>query len=294
MKISSLSDVIGAEVTGLDLSRPLSKSELDDVYQAFLDNLVLVFRGQNLTPLEQVAFSEYFGSLEWQENSKQTHPDHEKVLVLSNEIRPDGTAVGVVDAGDFWHTDSSHHEEPVKITILHSIRNPSQGGDTEFCNMYSVYDALPDAMKRRIENLHGIHHISRLKNPRVTISPSRPEAQDFYESQTNRPGVLQPIVRTHDETGRQALYVNPRFTVGIQELNDSDGQLLLDQLFAYITDKKRPYHFRHKWKNGDLVMWDNRCLNHRAVGGYGMTDIRRMHRTTVIGQRAFYRPSART
>ena len=117
MKINPFDNNFGAEITGVDL-RDTSQEIKDAVYQAFLDHQVLVIRDQELSPLQQVAFTEIFGELEWQENAQHSHPEHDKVLVLSNELRPDGSAVGVVDAGDFWHSDSSHHEEPVKITLL--------------------------------------------------------------------------------------------------------------------------------------------------------------------------------
>ena len=292
MKINPFDNNFGAEITGVDL-RDSSQEIKDAVYQAFLDHQVLVIRDQQLSPLQQVAFTEIFGELEWQENAQHSHPEHDKVLVLSNELRPDGSAVGVVDAGDFWHSDSSHHEEPVKITVLQSIRNPKTGGDTEFCDMYRIFEALPDDIKAKIAGRNAIHHVSKALNPRVTISPSRPGAADFYETQAkNRAAVSQPLVRTHDETGRQALYASPRFTLRIEDMDDAEAQPLLDELFKYVTDRKRPYHYRHKYRDGDLVMWDNRCTLHRATGGYGLPDIRRMHRTTVIGPKAFYKPAA--
>lgn len=289
MKIAAFENGLGAEVTGVDLAR-FSRAEADGIYQALLDHQVLVIRNQAMTPLQQVAFSEIFGELEWQENAQHAHPDHDKVLILSNEIRPDGTAVGVVDAGDFWHSDSSHHERPVKITILQSIRNPSRGGDTDFCNMYAAFDALPDDVKEKVAGRFGVHHVSKVLNPRVTVSPDRPGAKDFYETQAKaRAKVLQPLVRTHDETGRQALYVSPRFTIAIDGMDDAEAQPLLDRLFATVTAKARPYHYRHKYRDGDVVMWDNRCVVHRATGGYGLPDIRRLHRTTVVGEKCFYR-----
>jgi taurine dioxygenase len=291
MRVTQFDAGFGAEITGINLSR-VTKAEADAVYEAFLAHQIIVIRDQEMTPLEQVTFSEYFGELEWQENAQYAHAEHDKVLILSNEIRADGTAVGVVDAGDFWHSDSSHHEAPVKITILQSVRNPLRGGDTEFCNMYAVYDALPDELKKKIVGRCGIHHVSKALNPRVVVSPGRPGADDFYKMQAKTRGYIkQPLVRTHDETGRQALYVSPRFTIGIEGMGDAEAQPLLDKLFAYITDRKRPYHYRHKYRDGDVIMWDNRCLVHRAVGGYGLPDIRRMHRTTVVGEKCFYQPT---
>jgi taurine dioxygenase len=291
MKITPFASGCGAQITGVNLAR-LSRDESDAIYQAFLDQQVLVIRDQAMTPLEQVAFSEMFGELEWQENRLYAHPDHDKVLILSNEIRPDGTAVGVVDAGDFWHSDSSHHEIPVNATILQSVSISSEGGDTDFCNMYAAYAALPDDVKQKIAGRYGVHHVSKAINPRVTISADRPDAKEFYAARIkDRPKVLQPLVRTHDETGRQALYVSPRFTIGIDGMDDDQAQPLLDQLFAAITTAARPYHYRHKYRDGDVVMWDNRSVVHRATGGYKLPDIRRLHRTTVVGDtKPFYRP----
>ena len=290
MKVTPFDNNFGAEITGVDLKDPSSEMT-ERIYQAFLDHQVLAIRDQNLAPLEQVKFSERYGELESQENAKYVHPDHDKVLILSNEIRPDGTAVGVVDAGDFWHSDSSPHKKPVTATILMSIKLSSEGGDTDFCDMYRVYDALPEDLRERLRGMNGIHHVSKAVNPRVKISENRPGAKEFYAMQAKRPFITQPLVRTHDETNKQALYVSPRFTVGIEGMEDEEAQQILDQLFAYILDPVRKYHYRHKYRHGDLVLWDNRCVVHRATGGYAKDDIRRLHRTTIIGKEAFFDPN---
>ena len=286
MKVTPVSDILGAEVTGINLSQPLNGETLEGLRDAFLRYQVLVIRDQNMSPLEQVAFSKQFGDLEIPDNVDHTSEDSRNVMILSNEIREDGTAVGVVDGGDFWHSDSSHHDVPSMITILQSVTNPEKGGDTEFCNMYAVYDALPEDLKQKIDGLYAIHHVSKTVNKRVTISPSRPGAKDLYELQAkNRHEVVQPLVLTHPVTGRKALYCSPRFTIGIKGMDEAEADPILDALFPYITDRKRSYHYRHKYKTGDVVMWDNRCLCHRAVGGYAT--LRRMHRTVVAGDRSF-------
>jgi len=288
MQIKKLSDVLGAEITAIDLSQPISDADEAAIKQALLDHHVLVIRDQHLAPDDQVDFSARFGALEIPANVQHTTEESRHVMILSNEIRPDGTAVGVVDGGDFWHSDSSHIEIPSKITILQSVRNPERGGDTEFCNMHAVYDALPDDLKQKIAGKLGIHHVSKVRNKRVTISPDRPGAKAFYEQQAKeRPDVVQPLVLEHPETGRKTLYCSPRFTIGIVGMAEEESDPILDQLFAYITDRNRPYHYRHKYSENDLVMWDNRCLCHRAVGGYGLPDIRRMHRTVVGGDGPF-------
>lgn len=286
-----ISDTGAGEVLGLDCAQPLDADTLAALTQAMRDFPITVIRDQTLTAAQQAAFSRQLGPLETQDRKTYCHPDDPDVLILSNELRPDGTAVGIVDAGDFWHSDSSHLEEPCRATVLYAVRNPSEGGDTEFCNMYQVYDALPAEIKGKIEGRFGIHHISKLKNPRVTVSAARTDAAAYYkEREKATKEMLQPMVRTHPETGRQALYISPRFTIGIADMADEEAQPLLDELFALMLEPR--FRYRHKWRDGDLVIWDNRCLNHQACGGYQLPDIRRMHRTTIRGDRPFYRAAA--
>lgn len=287
--VNKLSEAGAGEVLALDCANPLDAEILAALKQVLLDYPVTAIRNQTLTPKQQAAFARQLGPLETQDRRTYTHPDDPDILILSNEVRPDGSAVGIVDAGDFWHSDSSHLPEPCRLTVLYAVRNPQSGGDTEFCNMYQAYEALPAELKRQVEGRYGIHHISKLINPRVTVSSARTDAADYYRAREKETKpVLQPIVRTHPETGRQALYVSPRFTIGIADMPDEEAQPLLDRLFAVMDEPRLRY--RHKWQDGDLVIWDNRCLNHQACGGY--TDIRRMHRTTIRGDRPFYRPAA--
>ena len=288
INVTPVSDIMGAEITEINLANPIKEDLKVLLQKALLKYQVLVIREQNLTPDLQVKFSSIWGKLETPSNIEYTTKETSKVMILSNEINSDGSAVGVVDGGDFWHSDSSHIEIPSKVTILQSIKNPERGGDTEFCNMVAVYNSLPKTLKVKIENLYGIHHVSKVNNKRVTISPDRPGAKDFYDSQAKtRPAVLQPLVLKHPETGQKSLYCSPRFTIGIEGMTEDEADPILEELFAPITDRKRPYHYRHKYKNNDLVLWDNRCVCHRAVGGYGLPDIRRMHRTVIAGTGAY-------
>jgi taurine dioxygenase len=152
--------------------------------------------------------------------------------------------------------------------------------------MTAAYAALPARTKDRIAGCRAIHSINKLRNPRIEISPLRRDAGAFYAEQGTRfPDRTQPIVRTHQATGGKSLYVQPRFTIGIQGMGDADAQVLLDELFAHQI---RPdFVYRNRWQDGDLLMWDNRCVIHQATGGYSYPDIRTMHRTTVLGDRAF-------
>lgn len=277
-----------AEIIDFDAARmsPEMKNEFDE---AFRRNHVLVLRSQTMAAPELSSFSRKFGELESPINKLYLHPDNQDVLILSNEIRPDGTAVGVVDGGDGWHTDSAHQKVPAKATILQSIKNPRNGGDTLYCNMHLVYDALDEKVKERIAGRFGINNVSKLLNPRVAMSENRPDAKDFYAAALDKyPSVLQPLVRTHPETGRQSLYASPRFTIGIDSMDDAEVQPLLDELFENIYDER--FQYRHHWSDGDLVIWDNRCLNHKATGNLDVGDIRRMHRTVLCGDEAYFDP----
>jgi taurine dioxygenase len=289
--VHRLSEAGAGEVVGLDCAKPLDAETLAALNRVMLEYPVTVIRDQSLTAAQQAAFSRQLGPLEPQNRKTYCHPDDPDILILSNEVRPDGTAIGIVDAGDFWHSDSSHLPEPCRATVLYAVRNPRSGGDTEFCNMYQVYDALPADLKRAVEGRWAFHHISKLKNPRVSVSAARKDAAAYYRQQEkeNDP-IRQPMVRTHPETGRQALYVSPRFTIGIADMPDADAQALLDRLFDFMLEPR--FRYRHCWRDGDLAIWDNRCLVHQACGGYALPDIRRMHRTTIRGDRPFYRPAA--
>ena len=274
---------MGAEVTGVDLRR-LDDAGFERIHEACLAHQVLAVRDQVMMPEVQIAFSRRFGPLEDQLNAHYTVEGYPEVLVLSNDIK-EGKPLGLIDGGDFWHSDSSHREKPSMATMLYAVKNPDHGGDTEFANMYAAYEALPDDLKRRIAGLNGIHAVSKLRNKRVTVSARRPDAKDFYEKQKSIPDQVWPLVRTHPETGRKALYVSPRFTIGIEGLPEQEADQILDELFAHqIRDE---FLYRHKWRDRDLVIWDNRCVIHHATGGYAYPDVRTMHRTVIAGDRPY-------
>jgi taurine dioxygenase len=283
MEIRKLGAGMGAEVEGADLNA-LCDSDFAKIKDAFHAHQVLAIRDQNLSPPAQLAFSRRFGALEDQLNAHYTVPGYPEVLVLSNDVK-EGRPVGLIDGGDFWHSDSSHRDSPSMATILYAVKNPSQGGDTEFANMHAAYQALPEDMKRRIANLKGIHAVSKLRNKRVSVSARRPDAKDFYERQRSFPDQIWPIVRTHPVTGKKALYVSPRFTIGIEGLAMGEADEILDCLFAHQI--RSQFIYRHVWQTRDLVMWDNRSVIHQATGGYAYPDVRTMHRTVVAGDRPF-------
>ena len=288
MEVRKLGKALGGEVTGVDV-RQLGEAEFQGIMHAFLEHQIIAIRDQKLTPAELVAFSERFGPLEDQLNARYTLPDFPEVLVLSNDIK-DGKPVGLIDGGDFWHSDSSHREKPSMATILYSLKNPKQGGDTNFASMYAAYEGLPPEWKRRIAGLKAVHAVSKLKNRRVKVSERRPDAKDHYEFQKGIPDQIWPMVRTHPVTGRPALYVSPRFTIGIDGMSEAEADEILDFLFEHQI---RPeFTYTHKWKDGDLVIWDNRAVIHRGAGGYTYPDVRTMLRTVVAGDKPFSREAA--
>ncbi len=290
IKANQINDWV-AEIIDLDVNNMASEVK-EEVEELFSRNHVIVFRDQALAPTQLSRFGKQFGILETPINQLYVHPECDEVLILSNEVRPDGTPVGLVDGGDGWHTDSSHIATPSKATILQSIKNPNVGGDTIYCNMHLVFDALPPQTRYRIAGRSGVHNVSKTINPRMTVSAKRPDAKEFYENAAKtRPSVLQPMVRTHPVTGRQSLYVSPRFTIGIDAMDDSEAQPLLDELFEYIYDER--FQYRHVWSDRDIVMWDNRCLNHKATGNLAPGDIRRMHRIVLAGEEAYYDPQGK-
>jgi taurine dioxygenase len=283
MEIRPLGETFGTEISGLDLSQPLDDATFARVYDAFLNRQVLCFRGQKMEPGAFVAFSRRFGELVPHDNRQFRLAAHPEILVLSNDVDTDGNQIGVIDAGDTWHSDHQFKERPGKATILLALKNPSQGGDTDFTNQAAAYDALPVETKARIEGLRCIHSISKLKNKRAPISGARKGAEAFYKRQeTEIPDVTHPLVRVHPETGRKVLYCSPRFTIAVAGMDEAEGDALLDELIAHSV--KKQFRYRHKWRDGDLVMWDNRSVNHRATGGYEYPDIRLIHRTTTDGE----------
>ena len=283
MQIRKLGTTLGAEVTGIDVTC-LSPQTFGQIRDAFHTHRVIAIRDQALTPAGQIDFSRRFGRLEDQLNAHYTIDGHPEVLVLSNDVR-NGKPIGLIDGGDFWHSDSSHREFPSMATILFAVKNPSHGGDTEFADMIAAYEALPVAMKNRIADLRGIHAVSKLKNKRVQLSPRRADAQHFYEKQRTIPDQIWPLVRSHPVTGAKALYLSPRFTIGIDGMDEKEADELLNALFEHQT--RREFIYRHKWQDGDLVMWDNRAVIHRATGGFNYPDVRTMHRTVVAGEKPF-------
>lgn len=276
--IRRVSEKFAAEIHGVDLRQEVDDALFARIHKAFIEHQVLIFRDQKIEPQHQIAFSRRFGPLEILFEEYQRVPGYPEVAVLSNE-KVDGRHIGVVAAGDYWHSDQSYKKETGLATFLLAHKLPKTGGDTEFADLYGAYNSLPDRIKRRIDGRYGVHRVSKLRNPRVEVT--RDGGEEYYKQRDNEEDVLHPMVCTHPVSGRKLLFVSPRFTVAIDGMDDAEAQPLLDELFVHQTVESNLC--RHRWRLGDFVMWDNRCTNHRATGGYAMDDVRMLHRTTASG-----------
>jgi len=272
---------LGAEVLGLDLSLPLGGEDFARLHRAHLMHHVLVFRDQHITPGQQVAFSRRFGRLQIHVLRQFQLPAQPEILIVSN-IRENGQPVGLGDAGHFWHSDLSYKETPSLGSMLHAQELPGTGGDTLFANQHTAWEQLPAHLRRAVEHAKAEHSYLARYADLQKKSPWRPNLTQAQIDEVKP--VVHPVVRTHPETGRKALFVSEHFTTRIVGLPEDESRALLDQLFDHGT---RPEHiYRHKWQPHDMVFWDNRSLMHLAAGCPD-DQRRKLYRTTIEGDVPF-------
>jgi taurine dioxygenase len=273
MNVTPLTNDTGAEVRGIDLSRPISETDKATLNRAFVDHSVLVIRDQHLTPQQVVAAVGLFGTIFPQHNTRFALPDCPQIHYLSNQDRfPDGRRY---IPGEGWHTDHSNDTRPPKATVLHAVELPDKGGDTQFANMAAAYSALPKAMQDRLGGLLAIHVYQSSHSARQLMPLSDANKERIPKA------VLHPVVRTHPESGRKAIYINPIRIEGILGLDHKEALPLLAELLEHATAER--FQYRHQWRRGDLVMWDNRCLLHKANGDYDMDQTRYLYRVMLQG-----------
>jgi taurine dioxygenase len=281
LKIRPFDGPLGAEVLGLDLSRPLASEDFARIHQAHLAHHVLVFRDQRITPAEHVAFSRRFGPLQIHVLRNFQLAGQPEVLVVSN-IQEHGQPIGLGDAGHFWHSDLSYKDKPSLGSLLHAQELPAEGGDTLFANQHAAYEALPQALKARIAPLKAEHsYLAKYEELRAR-SPWRPRLTPAQIDEV-RP-VVHPVVRTHPETGRKALFVSEHFSTRIVGWPEDESRALLAELFAHGT--RAEFVYRHQWQPHDMVFWDNRSVLHLAAGTPAHLR-RKLYRTTVEGDAPF-------
>jgi taurine dioxygenase len=266
---------LGADVRGLDLSGEIDDRVFRDVYKAWNDHLVLRFRDQRLDDDALVAFSRRFGQLDMAptpaagERMVTTLPE---IAVISN-VLVGGKAVGSLGNSELvWHQDMSYNELPPKASLLYGIETPSAGGETFFYNLYNAYATLPEPLKLRIQGLSCKHDATRNSSGQL-----RKGFEERY-SNAERPGAIHPLVVRHPETGRSSLYLGRRPNAWIVGLSDADSDALLDELWAHV--QRGPHAWAQEWRQGDLVIWDNRCTLHRR-NQLDPSLRRLMHRTQV-------------
>ena len=273
---------LGAEVLGLDLSQPLSDAGFARLHRAHLDHHVLVFRDQRITPAQQIAFSRRFGPLQIHVLRQFQLADYPEILVVSNIRDETGKPIGLGDAGSYWHSDLSYKETPSLGSMLHAQELPAEGGDTLFANQHQAYDELPEALKTTIQDLRAEHsYLSKYEALRER-NPWRPALTQAQVDEVKP--VVQPVVRTHPENGRKALFVSEHFTTRIVGLPDDESRDLLQQLFEHSSTERLIY--RHRWQPHDMVFWDNRSVTHLAAGCPEHLR-RRLNRTTIEGDKPF-------
>ncbi|WP_298928972.1 TauD/TfdA family dioxygenase [uncultured Ramlibacter sp.] len=281
LEIRPLDDALGAEVLGLDLSQPLTPYELERIHQAHLDHHVLVFRDMRITPAQQVAFSRRFGPLQIHVLKDFQLAGQPEVLVVSN-IKEGGKPIGLGDAGHFWHSDLSYKDKPSLGSMLHAQELPSEGGDTLFANQHTAYEALPQELKKLIAPLAAEHtYLAKYEELRER-SPWRPKLTQVQLDEVQP--VVHPVVRTHPETGRKALFVSEHFTTRVVGLPEDESRAVLDELFERSV--RSEHVMRHQWAPHDMVFWDNRSVMHLAAGTPEHLR-RKLYRTTIEGDTPF-------
>ncbi|MBN8279702.1 MAG: TauD/TfdA family dioxygenase [Gammaproteobacteria bacterium] len=274
IRLQPISGSLGTIVHGVDLRQPLDDATYQEVKQALLDNLVLFFRDQDLTPGQQVEFGRQFGDL-------HIHPfipslaDHKEIIVLKAK----NGAEENLRLANAWHPDLSYTSDPPLLGILRAVRPPSRGGDTMWVNLYRAYETLSPKMQAIVGELSAWHDVTKTYRRQELHTPGGPER--YAQTLKKAPPVLHPLVAVHPETGRKLLYLSELTTTHIEGLREKESNALLQMLFQHIDWKE--LHCRFYWEKNSIAVWDNRCTVHYAVGDYD--EPREMHRVTVIGDR---------
>jgi taurine dioxygenase len=286
VKILANDGPLGATVDGVDLAR-LSPAQFDEVYRALAEHGVLRFPRQSLTPRELRDFAARWGELEVNVANMYQEPGLPEVMTLSNIVEK-GKPIGLADAGQSWHTDMSYSRTIAFCNILYGIKIPQRDGrplgNTEFCDQRAAYDALPEALKRRLEGMTVLHDFNKfwemMRREKGSKRPPLTEAQ-----RRQKPPVSHPIFLTHPVTGRKSLYANPGYSIRINELPQEESDEMLEYLFAHQT--REEFRYAASWQALDVLMWDNMRTIHNAVADYRADEPRLVKRCQVMASRFF-------
>ena len=281
LRITPTSAPIGAFVQGVDLSREIDDAVFRDIEDAYDRYGVLVFRNQDLTPEQHIAFGRRFGPLEIHVVKRALLPGYPEILLVSNIKNEAGEDIGLSDAGQTWHTDTSYRQRPSRGSILFAREIPVDDagvalGNTLFASTAKAYEELPADMQRKLEGLKAIHSYGFRKRP-----PGSQRAKITATVLHETPDIAHPVVRTHPRTGRKALYVFEGECIGIENMPASEAVPLIHELTEHCIQPK--YIYEHKWQVGDVVMWDNAASLHLAICDYKLPKRRLLHRVTLEG-----------
>ncbi len=274
---------IGARLKNIDVSGDLDDTQICLIEQLLYHNSVLAIDGQHLDAAGMRRFCMRLGPLHRNVTTRAADREFPEIIVLTNRRAADGTPLGNVDAGQDWHTDMSYNAIPGKFTALHAVEVPTRNsmplGATRFADMYSVFEALPDDIQNRIENAVALHDFHKYYDEARRRGSSRPELTS--EQRSRRPRVPHPLVGRHPVTGRRFLYADPGYTVAISDMAPEESQRLLDFLFAFQGQER--FIYEHKWRVGDVLLWDNWSTTHRATADYEPHEYRYMLRAQING-----------
>jgi len=295
--INKMGKHIGAEIKGIDLSQPMDDSTFARVSKAFFDNEVVVFRNQKITPEQQIAFTRRFGVLEQHVRKEHRLEGYPEILIVSNVLNDQGKAIGVEDAGRFWHSDLSYKQLPSLLSALYALEVPVKDGvvlgHTNFASTVAAYDALTEDMKRKLGGLNNVHSYVYYRNKNIQAQKAEQAQGDRVvqehvltpEHLAQVPDAEMPIVRTHPVTGKKGLFINEAHTSHIVGLSKAESEALKNEICAHVI--KPEFQYVHQWQAGDLLMWDNCAAQHKANFNYRLPLRRVMHRTTVRGTAPF-------
>ncbi len=275
MEVRRLGERIGAEITGVDV-KGLDAAGFERIYRAWLDYNVIAVRDQALDMPGFIAYSRRFGEVSPHPSKSTRHPEFPEITMLGvGKFRPDGTLDKSIylRGAEGFHTDGAYDAVPFKATQLYAIAIPSQGGDTHFASMYAAYEALPERLRERLEGRRGAYVYGGRQRKNALLN----------EEDRNATPVFHTLLGTHPETGRRVLYFDPGKILYIEGLPADESDALIDELAGYMV---QPHgHYRHRWRKGDIVIWDNRCSYHKAAGDYPPQEDR-IHWRTSIKERA--------
>lgn len=278
IQVRKLAYGMGAEVTGLDLSQPLDANSVASVRKAWLEHLVLVFPGQELSMQQHIDFSLRLGELELHPLTRFHGKGHPEIVEISNRV-VDGKRSQTAAVGRAWHSDGAYTVRPPTGSLLYCKALPDVGGDTWFSNLYLAYDALSDTLKNLLGRLSVVNDINYYY---ATIGRGLQDDKNVARDSVDTPAVIQPLVRVHPETGRKVLFISPSVVRKIVGMTEAESAGILKYLSALAV---RPeFTYRHYWQVGDLVLWDNRCTLHLAPADYDTAQVRHMVRTTLMGE----------